>query len=219
MKNILSLLTIIGIIGIWYFIKKSPNPKYKIYSVALTSASITLLIVVMFLSGDFSKKETTSTVSSSTTATSTASPSSSKSTSSTSQSPSVSSSSSTTETSSSTSTTKTLDAEGGKQFAAYFKQQLDAQYADIGYTFPVTGDETIIYVSVPQDYKYASNADIQKLADNLLSAKNGKFFTWATENNYDYKNGPILYMQAEDGTVLAEEGAFEGDMNVKVKNN
>lgn len=216
-KNALSLLIVIGIIGIWYFIKKSPNPKYKMYSTALTSASLVLLIITMFLSGDFSKKETTSTASSITIATSTTS-SSRKSTTSTSQS-SNASSSSTTETSSSTSTTKNLDAEGGKQFAAYLVQQLNATYAETGYTFNAIGYDETIYVTVPQEIKYGTYTDIQKIADTLLSEKTEKFVTWATENNYNYKNPPILYVQSEDGTTLAEESVFKGTMTVKVKNN
>lgn len=217
-KNALSLLIIIGIIGIWYFIKKSPNPKYKMYSIALTSASLILLIITMFLSGDFSKKETASTASSSSITTSTTS-SSSKSASSTSQSSSTSSSSSTTETSSSTSTAKELDMEGGKQFAAYLIQQLNTTYAETGYTFNAIGYDETIYITVPQEIKYGTHADIQKIADTFLSEKTEKFVTWANENNYNYKNPPILYVKSEDGTTLAEESVFKGTMTVKVKNN
>ena len=87
-----------------------------------------------------------------------------------------SSSSSTTESSSSSEEFKKFDTEAGKQFAEYLKQQLDANYADVGYTFTVTGDNSTVNVNVLQDFKYEPESEVQRMADALLSFKNGKFY-------------------------------------------
>ena len=125
-----------------------------------------------------------------------------------------SSSSSTTESSSSSEEFKKFDTEAGKQFAEYLKQQLDANYADVGYTFTVTGDNSTVNVNVLQDFKYEPESEIQRMVDALLSFKNGKFYTWATENGYNYNDTPYLIMNAEDGTPLASQG-ISGYMKVK----
>lgn len=125
-----------------------------------------------------------------------------------------SSSSSTTESSSSSEEFKKFDTEAGKQFAEYLKQQLDANYADVGYTFTVTGDNSTVNVNVLQDFKYEPESEVQRMADDLLSFKNGKFYTWTTENGYNYNDTPYLIMNAEDGTPLASQG-ISGYMKVK----
>ena len=128
----------------------------------------------------------------------------------------VSSVSTTISTSSSSSSEefKKFDTEAGKQFAEYLKQQLDANYADVGYTFTVTGDNSTVNVNVLQDFKYEPESEIQRMADALLSFKNGKFYTWATENGYNYNDTPYLIMNAEDGTPLASQ-EISGYMKVK----
>ena len=122
--------------------------------------------------------------------------------------------SSTSSSSSSSTTESSSSSEAGKQFAEYLKQQLDANYADVGYTFTVTGDNSTVNVNVLQDFKYEPESEVQRMADALLSFKNGKFYTWATENGYNYNDTPYLIMNAEDGTPLASQG-ISGYMKVK----
>ena len=54
LKNILSLIVLVSAAGIWYFIKKRPNTKYR-------NISIAVLISCIFIIGTFSKGNTTKT--------------------------------------------------------------------------------------------------------------------------------------------------------------
>ncbi len=77
-----------------------------------------------------------------------------------------------------------------------------------------------IYMTVPQDYKYASNTQIQELADLMLSAKNQQFTKWLSENGFSSDvTAPYLYIQTEDGTNLAKESLWSGNMKLKINNN
>ena len=74
---------------------------------------------------------------------------------------------------------------------------------------------------VPQDVKYNSNSEIQKIADSLYSIKESTFSNWAIDNGYDlgFTNSPDLYIKSEDDTTLAEEsGIVNKSMKVKVNN-
>ena len=101
---------------------------------------------------------------------------------------------------------------------------LNQSFADNGANVSVSvqyyGDN-LIYVIVPQDFKYETNVNLQKLADTVLDAKENYFNNWAIENGYDlsYTNSPNLYLKSEDDTTLAEEsGILNKTMKVKVKN-
>jgi len=82
--------------------------------------------------------------------------------------------------------------------------------------------KNLIYVIVPQDFKYEPTSSIQKLADTVYQVKENYFNEWAIDNGYDlsYTNAPHLYIKSDgDQTTLAEEsGIFNKTMKVKVKN-
>ena len=81
--------------------------------------------------------------------------------------------------------------------------------------------DNLIYVIVPQDFRYETNVNLQKLADTVLEAKENYFNKWAIENGYDlgYTNSPNLYLKSEDDTTLAEEsGVLNKKMKLKVDN-
>ncbi|MET3559317.1 hypothetical protein ABID29_002471, partial [Streptococcus rupicaprae] len=81
-------------------------------------------------------------------------------------------------------------------------------------------DDSLIYVFVPQLYKYASNASIQEMADVIYSNKKSFFKEWAIENGYDlsFTQSPTLIIKSEDDTVLAEESILFGEMKRKIDN-
>lgn len=73
LKNILSLIVLVSAAGIWYFIKKRPNTKYR-------NISIAVLISCIFVIGIFFKENKTKTESTKPATTQVASSSSSEST-------------------------------------------------------------------------------------------------------------------------------------------
>lgn len=76
----------------------------------------------------------------------------------------------------------------------------------------------VINVILPQDYKYVSNAEIQQISDAILNIKNAQYSEFALENNYPADQGPTLFVETEDGTLLAEESAWSGAMKRKYEN-
>ncbi|PNY22394.1 cell envelope integrity inner membrane protein TolA [Streptococcus parauberis] len=108
-------------------------------------------------------------------------------------------------------------------FADYLTAKLNENFANSGVTQQVyaRGSSNVsIYMTVPQDYKYASNTQIQELADLMLSAKNQQFTKWLSENGFSSDvTAPYLYIQTEDGTNLAKESLWSGNMKLKINNN
>ena len=134
--------------------------------------------------------------------------------------------SSTTETSSSTQEIKNdgpdYTDESNAQFANHLETGLNNQLGDSGYQVKVQPvGNNVIYIYVPQDVKYNSNAEIQETADALYAIKENTFTDWAIDNGYDlgFTNSPALYVKSEDDTTLAEEsGILNKSMKVKVSN-
>lgn len=113
--------------------------------------------------------------------------------------------------------------ESNKEFASYFMNETNRNLVADGLTFTVStkyNGDRIIHMIVPQDFKYGTNVEIQKMADSTLGAKNRLFIIWAAENGYDPNDvkAPVLYIDAEDGTTLAEESLWDGNMKLKVDN-
>ena len=202
-----------GIGAIWYFTKKKPDIKKRNISIAV--AAVGLLGTIFITPAVFkSNNNTSTTTASSTIATS-------------------SSSSKTKESSSKTeeSTEPTTQNNGPEYteesnaaFATAFMNALNQSLADNSTNVSVSvqyyGDN-LIYVIVPQDFKYETNVNLQKLADTVLDAKENYFNNWAIENGYDlsYTTSPNLYLKSEDDTTLAEEsGIFSKKMKLKVDN-
>ena len=217
LKNILSLIVLISATGIWYFIKKRPNTKYR-------NISIAVLISCIFIIGTFFKGNTTKTENTKP-ATTQAVTSSSE----TSESTEKTKEEKTSEQKSETSTTQEIKNDGPKyteasntEFAIHLTTEINNQLANTGYqvlTKPV--GNSLIYLYLPQEAKYYSKVEIQQIADNLYKIKESTFKTWAIENGYDLgsANSPKMYVKVEDDTTIAEEsGVLNKSMKVKVNN-
>lgn len=215
LKNILSLIVLVSAAGIWYFIKKRPNTKYR-------NVSITVLISCIFIIGIFFKENKTKTESTKPATTQVASSSSSESTENTKE-------EKTSEKTSETSTTQEIKNDGPKyteasntEFATHLTTEINNQLANTGYQVvakPV--GKNVLYLYLPQEAKYYSKVEIQQIADNLYQIKESTFKNWAIENGYDLGStySPKLYVKVEDDTTIAEEsGALKKSMKVKVNN-
>lgn len=215
LKNILSLIVLVSAAGIWYFIKKRPNTKYR-------NISITVLISCIFIIGIFFKENKTKTESTKPATTQVASSSSSESTENTKE-------EKTSEKTSETSTTQEIKNDGPKytevsntEFATHLTTEINNQLANTGYQVvakPV--GKNVLYLYLPQEAKYYSKVEIQQIADNLYQIKESTFKNWAIENGYDLGStySPKLYVKVEDDTTIAEEsGALKKSMKVKVNN-
>ena len=108
------------------------------------------------------------------------------------------------------------------EFAAHLTTEINNQLSSTGYQVTVQPvGNNVIYLYVPQDTKYSSNSEIQKISDNLYTIKENTFSNWAIDNGYDlgFTNSPTLYIKAEDDTTIAEEsGIVNKSMKVKVNN-
>ena len=213
LKNILTLIFLGSAFGIWYFIKKNPNKKYRNISIAVLIGSI--FIIGSFPKDDTTKTETTKTVT-------TQAVTSSESTKNTKE-------EKTSETKSETSTTQEIKNDGPEyteasntQFATHLTTEINNQLANTGYQVvakPIGKNALGLYL--PQEAKYYSKVEIQQIADNLYQIKESTFKTWAIENGYDLGStySPKLYVKVEDDTTIAKEsGALKKSMKVVVNN-
>lgn len=209
-----------GLGAIWYFTKKKPDTNKRNISIAVAVVGLlgSIFITPAILN---SSKNTSTTVATAPSISSTSSTEASTSTSSTTE------ASSTTEESTEPTTKNDgpeYTEESNAAFATAFMNALNQSLADSGVDINVRVQyygENLIYVIVPQDFKYEPNASIQKLADSIFQAKENYFTEWAIDNGYDlgYTNPPHLYVKSEDDTTLAEEsGILDRKMKLKVDN-
>ena len=202
-----------GLGAIWYFTKKKPDIKKRNISIAV--AAVGLLGTIFITPAVFKDNNSASTTTASSTIATSSSSSKNKESSS--------------KTEESTEPTTQNDGpeyteESNAAFATAFMNALNQSLADNGTNVSVSvqyyGDK-LIYVIVPQDFRYETNVNLQKLADTVLDAKENYFNKWAIENGYDlgYTNSPNLYLKSEDDTTLAEEsGVLNKKMKLKVDN-
>ena len=215
LKNILTLIFLASAFGIWYFIKKSPNKKYR-------NISIAVLIGSSFSIGTFFKEDTTKTENSQAITTQVATTTSSESTENTKE-------EKTSEKTSETSTTQEIKNDGPEyteasntEFATHLTTEINNQLANTGYQVvakPVGKSALGLYL--PQEAKYYSKVEIQQIADKIYQIKESTFKTWAIENGYDLGStySPKLYVKVEDDTTIAKEsGALKKSMKVVVNN-
>ena len=225
---ILMPVALVGGVGaVWYFTKKKPDIKKRNISIAV--AAVGLLGTIFITPAVFKDNSNASTTTASTTIATSSNLSKTKESSSTSSSKLETTTESSSKTEESTEPTTQNDGpeyteESNAAFATAFMNPLNQSLADNDANGRVSvqqyGDN-LIYVIVPQDFKYETNVNIQKLADTVLDAKENYFNNWAIENSYDlsYTNSPNLYLKSEDDTTLAEEsGILNKTMKVKVKN-
>ena len=219
LKNILTLIFLGSAFGIWYFIKKNPNKKYR-------NISIAVLIGSSFIFGTFFKADTTKTENTQPITTQVVTTASSESTENKKE---EKTSEKTTETKSETSTTQEIKNDGPEyteasntQFAAHLTTEINNQLANTGYQVvakPV--GKNVLYLYLPQEAKYYSKVEIQQIADKIYQIKESTFKTWAIENGYDLGStySPKLYVKVEDDTTIAKEsGALKKSMKVVVNN-
>lgn len=100
-------------------------------------------------------------------------------------------------------------------FIDYFKQDLTEKGVDIS-TYTFHSKDTILYVNVPNDYKYYSKTDLQAFADGFQAKEHEAFNVWAGINGVDFKSYPMLHIKTDDGNSLVSQ-KMNGKMEVKVK--
>ena len=93
-----------------------------------------------------------------------------------------------------------------QKYASQFQNKLNELVKETGQVYSATGRGLILYLTVPQDFKYNSKDNIQEFADKVLQVKNETFPVWLVENGYSAQDVSIrLHIKTEDGTVLAKE--------------
>lgn len=100
-------------------------------------------------------------------------------------------------------------------FIDYFKQDLTDKGLDIS-TYSFYNRSTILYMTVPNEYKTYSKADLQNFADGMLAKEHEAFNVWAAINNVNYERYPMFHIKTNDGNALASQ-KLNGTMEVKVK--
>lgn len=100
-------------------------------------------------------------------------------------------------------------------FIDYFKQDLTDKGLDIS-TYSFYNRSTILYMTVPNEYKTYSKADLQNFADGMLAKEREAFNVWAAINNVNYERYPMFHIKTDDGNALASQ-KLNGTMEVKVK--
>ena len=202
MRFVISFITFCGLVGVWYFIKKQPNIKYR-----NISALVSIIGFIIF--GLFFREEITQQAS--------VEPVVSSSSSSSNLSTTTQASSSASEVSSSSesaSASKQFNDEEFQKYASQFQNKLNELVKETGQVYSATGRGLILYLTVPQDFKYNSKDDLQEFADNVLQVKNQTFPVWLVENGYTAQDVSIsLHIKTEDGTTIAKE-KFLGSMKV-----
>lgn len=214
LKNILTLIFLASAFCIWYFIKKSPNKKYRNISIAVLIGSS--LIIGTLFKEDTTKIENTQPITTQI-ATTTSSESTEK-----------SKEEKTSETKSETSTTQEIKNDGPEyteasntQFATHLTTEINNQLANTGYQVVAKPlGKSALGLYLPQEAKYYSKVEIQQIADNLYQIKESTFKKWAIENSYDLGStySPKLYVKVEDDTTIAKESGLKKSMKVVVNN-
>lgn len=194
MRFIISFITFCGLVGVWYFIKKQPNIKY--WNISALISLISFVIFGLFFREDKSQQGSVRSVVSS-------------SSSSLNLSTTTQASSSILEVSSSSesaSISNQFNDEEFQKYASQFQNKLNELVKETGQVYSATGRGLILYLTVPQDFKYNSKDNIQEFADKVLQVKNETFPVWLVENGYSAQDVSIrLHIKTEDGTVLAKE--------------
>ena len=108
-----------------------------------------------------------------------------------------------------------ISADQMASFIDYFKQDLTDKGVDIS-TYTFYNKDTILYVKVPNDYRYYSKTDLQAFADGLKTKEHEAFNVWAGINGVDFNLYPMLHIKTDDGDSLVSQ-KLGGDMEVKIK--
>lgn len=110
---------------------------------------------------------------------------------------------------------KDVTADQMASFIEYFQNDLTEKGVDIS-QYGFYNRDTILYMSVPVDYKYYDKTELQRFADDMLTKKHEAFNVWAAINNVNYERYPMFHIKADDGSAIASQKLNE-EMKVKVK--
>ena len=110
---------------------------------------------------------------------------------------------------------KDVTADQMASFIEYFQNDLTEKGVDIS-QYGFYNRDTILYMSVPVDYKYYDKTDLQRFADDMLTKEHEAFNVWAAINNVNYERYPMFHIKADDGSAIASQ-KLNGEMKVKVK--
>lgn len=110
---------------------------------------------------------------------------------------------------------KDVTADQMASFIEYFQNDLTEKGVDIS-QYGFYNRDTILYMSVPVDYKYYDKTELQKFADDMLTKEHEAFNVWAAINNVNYERYPMFHIKADDGSAIASQ-KLNGEMKVKVK--
>ena len=100
-------------------------------------------------------------------------------------------------------------------FIEYLKQDLTDKGVDIS-TYTFYNRDTILYVTVPNDYKNYNRTDLQAFADGFKEKVHEAFNVWAGINGVDFKSYPMFHIKTDDGNSLVSQ-KMNGEMEIKVK--
>lgn len=110
---------------------------------------------------------------------------------------------------------KDVTADQMASFIEYFQNDLTEKGVDIS-QYGFYNRDTILYMSVPVDYKYYDKTELQRFADDMLTKEHEAFNIWAAINNVNYERYPMFHIKADDGSAIASQ-KLNGEMKVKVK--
>lgn len=110
---------------------------------------------------------------------------------------------------------KDVTADQMASFIEYFQNDLTEKGVDIS-QYGFYNRDTILYMSVPVDYKYYDKTELQRFADDMLTKEHEAFNVWAAINNVNYERYPMFNIKADDGSAIASQ-KLNGEMKVKVK--
>lgn len=100
-------------------------------------------------------------------------------------------------------------------FIDYLKNDLTEKGVDLSdATFYNRG--TILYLGVPNDYKYYDKTKLQQFADKMYEQVHGAFNVWSGINGVDYSQYPGFYIKTADGESLASQ-KLSGGMKLNIK--
>lgn len=121
------------------------------------------------------------------------------------------------ETKESSSSDKPKDITEGQMgsFIEYFKQDLTDKGLDIS-TYGFYNRDTVLYMTVPNDYKYYDKTELQKFADGMLAKEHEAFNVWSAINNVNYERYPMFHIKSDDGSAIASQ-KLNGEMKIKTK--
>lgn len=100
-------------------------------------------------------------------------------------------------------------------FIEYFKQDLTDKGLDIS-TYGFYNRDTVLYMTVPNDYKYYDKTELQKFADGMLAKEHEAFNVWSAINNVNYERYPMFHIKSDDGSAIASQ-KLNGEMKIKTK--